>query len=63
MADVQTTISTLQSWAADAATVNTNWPGMTAAQKDAATRETIRRLGLMASFMANTLGHYAAADF
>lgn len=37
---------TLRQWATDAATTNTNWPSMTAAQKDAATRETIRRLGV-----------------
>ncbi len=38
--------STLRQWATDAATANTNWPTMTAVQKDATTRETIRRLGM-----------------
>lgn len=37
---------TLRQWSQDAATTNTNWPNLTAAQKDAATRETIRRLGM-----------------
>ncbi len=37
---------TLRQWAQDAATANTNWPTMTAAQKDATTRESIRRLGV-----------------
>lgn len=37
---------TIRQWASDAAATNTNWPAMTAAQKDAATRETIRRLGV-----------------
>ncbi len=39
--------STLRQWQQDAATTNTNWPGMTQNQKDAATRETIRRLGIL----------------
>lgn len=38
--------TTIRQWAADAATANTNWPTMTAAQKDATTRETVRRLGV-----------------
>ncbi len=38
--------TTLRQWATDAATANTNWPTMTAVQKDATTRETIRRIGL-----------------
>ena len=37
---------TLRTWSGDAAATNIGWPTMTAAQKDAATRETIRRLGV-----------------
>lgn len=39
--------STVRQWAQDAQTTNTNWPTMTAAQKDNAMRETIRRLGVL----------------
>ena len=46
---------TLRGWAADAAQVNTDWPGMSAAQKDTAMRETIRRLGLMLDRFADLL--------
>ena len=46
---------TLRAWAADAATVFTNWPTMTAAQKDAATRTLIQRLGFVASKAADLL--------
>lgn len=41
-----TAYPTIRQWATDAATVNTNWPAMTAAQKDAAMRTTIQRLGV-----------------
>lgn len=37
---------TIRQWAQDAAPVNTNWPTMTANQKDAAMRNTIQRLGV-----------------
>ena len=46
VAGLKSGYATLRTWASDAATTNTNWPTMTAAQKDAATRETIRRLGV-----------------
>ena len=46
---------TLRSWSADAATTNTNWPTMTAVQKDNATRETIRRLGIFLDRFADLL--------
>ena len=49
--------STLRTWASDAATTNTNWPTMTAAQKDAATRETIRRLGVFLDNVGDLLLH------
>lgn len=42
-------------WAQDAAQTNTNWPTMTAGQKDAAMRETIRRLGLFFDGMGDLL--------
>ncbi len=48
-------IATLRQWADDAATVNTNWATMTAQQKDAAAKETVRRLGLIASRLADLL--------
>ena len=54
-ADLQAILLT---WASDAATANTNWPGMTAAQKDATTREVIRRLGLFMSNVSEFLGSY-----
>lgn len=46
---------TLRQWAGDAATVNTNWPTMTAAQKDAAMRTTIQRLGIFLDRFADLL--------
>lgn len=46
---------TLRTWSADAAQVNTDWPTMTAIQKDNATRETIRRLGLFLDRFADVL--------
>ncbi len=53
---------TLRTWAQDAAATNTNWPGMTVAQKDAATRETIRRLGLFLDAMGDLLLHLGTTD-
>ena len=50
MSDSEALAAVLLTWSTDAATANTNWPTMTAAQKDATTREVIRRLGI---FMAN----------
>lgn len=47
--------ATLRQWSADAATTNTNWPTMTNPQKDAATRETIRRLGVFMDRLADLL--------
>ena len=46
---------TLRQWSVDAAQVNTDWPTMTAGQKDNATRETIRRLGLFLDRFADLL--------
>lgn len=46
---------TLRQWSADAAQVNTDWPTMTAVQKDNATRETIRRLGIFLDRFADLL--------
>ncbi len=47
--------ATLRQWATDAATANTNWPTMTAAQKDATTREVIHRLGMFMDRFADLL--------
>jgi hypothetical protein len=47
--------TTLRQWSADAAQVNTDWPTMTAVQKDNATRETIRRLGIFLDRFADLL--------
>lgn len=47
--------STLRQWASDADTTNTNWPSMSTAQKDAAMRETIRRLGILSDRLADLL--------
>lgn len=49
---VGSSVATLRQWSTDAATTHTNWPTMTAGQKDAANREVIRRLGLF-------FGHFA----
>lgn len=46
---------TLRQWADDAAQVNTDWPTMTQGQKDNATRETIRRLGVFLDRFADLL--------
>jgi len=46
---------TLRQWSVDAATNHTNWPTMTNAQKDAAQRETIRRLGILMDRLADLL--------
>jgi hypothetical protein len=46
---------TLRQWSADAAQTDTDWPTKTAAQKDAATRETIRRLGIFLDRFADLL--------
>jgi hypothetical protein len=47
--------NTLRQWSADAAQVNTDWPTMTNVQKDNATRETIRRLGIFLDRFADLL--------
>lgn len=52
---LQQAYNTLRNWSADAATTNTNWPTMTATQKDNATRETIRRLGIFLDRFADLL--------
>jgi len=39
-------VATLRQWSTDAATTHTNWPTMTAGQKDSTQREVIRRLGI-----------------
>lgn len=62
MTNVPNQIATLRQWALDAANANTNWPTMTAAQKDATTRETIRRLGVLADNLADVLTHEAGTD-
>jgi len=46
---------TLRQWSNDAAQTNTDWPTMTQGQKDAALRETIRRLGLFFDRFADLL--------
>jgi len=46
---------TLRQWSVDADQTNTDWPTMTAGQKDAAMKETIRRLGLFLDRMADFL--------
>ncbi len=53
---------TLRQWAVDAQTAFDNWPTMTAGQKDATTRETIRRLGVMAAKMADFLDRNTFSD-
>lgn len=55
-------IATLRQWAVDAATANTNWPTMTAGQKDATTREVIRRLGLLMTNLADVLENNRFAE-
>ena len=52
---VKQAYQTLRTWSADAANTNTNWPTMTALQKDNATRETIRRLGIFLDRFADVL--------
>lgn len=47
--------ATLRQWSQDAATTNTNWPTMTQTQKDNATRETIRRLGILLDRVGDVL--------
>ena len=46
---------TLRDWSADAAQVNDDWATMTQGQKDAALKETIRRLGLFFDRFADLL--------
>jgi hypothetical protein len=52
---VKNAYQTLRQWSVDAATNHTNWPTMTNAQKDAAQRETIRRLGILMDRLADLL--------
>ena len=52
---LRTAYQTLRQWSADAAQVNTDWPAMSTLQKDNATRETIRRLGLFLDRFADLL--------
>jgi hypothetical protein len=52
---IRNAYQTLRQWSADAATNHTNWPTMTNAQKDAAQRETIRRLGILMDRLADLL--------
>ena len=47
--------TTLRQWSADAAQVNTDWPTMTANQKDNTQREVIRRLGIFFDRFADLL--------
>ncbi len=47
--------STLKQWASDAATVNTNWSGLSAAQKDNAMQTTIARAGILCDKLADFL--------
>lgn len=52
---LQAAYTTLRQWSADAAQVNADWATMTQAQKDAALKETIRRLGLFFDRFADLL--------
>ena len=52
---VREAYQTLRQWSIDAAQVNTDWPTMTAGQKDSAMRETIRRLGILLDRFADVL--------
>jgi hypothetical protein len=52
---IKNAYQTLRQWSVDAATNHTNWPTMTNAQKDAAQRETIRRLGILMDRLADLL--------
>ena len=52
---IKNAYQTLRQWSADAAQVNNDWPTMTDPQKDNATRETIRRLGLFLDRFADLL--------
>jgi hypothetical protein len=54
-ARLQQAYSTLRSWSDDAETTHTDWPTMTAGQKDAAMREVIQRLGLFFDRFADLL--------
>ena len=52
---LRTAYTTLREWSADAAQVNTDWATITQGQKDAALKETIRRLGLFFDRFADLL--------
>ena len=52
---IRQSYATLRDWSADAAQVNTDWATMTQGQKDAALKETIRRLGLFFDRFADLL--------
>ena len=52
---VKQAYNTLRQWSADAAQVNTDWPTMTANQKDNTQREVIRRLGIFFDRFADLL--------
>lgn len=55
IASLRQAYATLRQWSVDAATTNTNWPTMTAVQKDATQREVIRRLGIFFDRFADFL--------
>jgi hypothetical protein len=52
---LRTAYSTLRQWAIDAQANYDTWPTKTNAQKDAAQRETIRRLGILMDRLADLL--------
>jgi hypothetical protein len=52
---VKQAYATLRQWSADAQAAYDDWPNKTNAQKDAATRETIRRLGVFFDRFADVL--------
>lgn len=52
---LKTAYQTLRQWSADAAQTDADWPTMTNAQKDAANRVVIRRLGIFFDRFADLL--------
>lgn len=54
--------ASLRQWSADAQTVFGNWGTMSAAQKDAANKEVIRRFGLTCAGLADLLLNLSLDD-
>ena len=52
---VKQAYATLRQWSLDAQAAYDDWPNKTTAQKDATTRETIRRLGVFMDRLADLL--------